>query len=635
MTSRIPIGRPRGLPTAAPASPDAAAGGAPVERSQIPDRFKWRLDRIFPDWAAWDACYAEVEAALPGLAALQGSLAASGAALLAAVEAVHTTRRQLEQALVYAGMKSDEDTRIGDFTARRGKVSSLAVRFSEAVSWFEAEVLAVPADRLAELQAQEPGLALYAHFFADIQRARAHTLPAAQEALLAAAGLMARGAGQVFGAFDNADLEFPSITGADGQPVALTKARYQKLMKSRDRRVRQDAYRAFMDAYGGMKNTLAANMDANVKNHLFFAQARRHAGTLEAALHPDAVPPAVFHALVETVSAHTATIHRYTALKKRVLGLDPLREHDLAVPLFPGGEFEFDYDEACRVMLEAFRPLGEDYVATVKGGIEGGWIDVHENAGKRGGGYSNGVYDTPPFILLNWSDQLGDSFTLAHELGHSMHTYLAAKHQPYVYGDYPIFTAEVASTFNELLLMDHLLKQGTDRQRLLYLLDYHLSQINNTVFRQTMFAEFEHRIHLQGEAGETLTAESLGALYDELLARYWGPDVTFDPERSPLTWSRIPHFFYNFYVYQYATAYAAAVALSRRVLAGGEAEREQYLDILRSGSSRYPVQTIALGGVDVTSSRPLEDVVALFGELVDRVESLLDSPGTANPGDAP
>ncbi|MBE0564449.1 MAG: oligoendopeptidase F [Krumholzibacteria bacterium] len=619
---------------ARPAAPDAPAGGAPVERSAIDDRYKWRLDRIFPDWAAWEACYAQVEAALPGLAALQGTLATSGAALLAAVEAIHTARRKLEQALVYAGMKNDEDTRIGENTARRGRVSSLAVRFSEAVSWFDAEVLAMDEGRLAALQAQEAGLGIYAHFFADIQRARAHTLPAEQEALLAAAGLMSRGASQVFGAFDNADLVFPSVKGEGGEPVVLTKARYQKLMKSPDRRVRRDAYAAFLDAYGALKNTLAANMDANVKNHLFFAEARRHEGCLEAALHPDAVPPSVFHALVETVSAHTATIHRYTALKKRVLGLDPLHEYDLAVPLFPAGEFKFDYDRACAVMLEAFRPLGDEYVATVKGGIEGGWIDVHESAGKRGGGYSNGVYDTPPFILLNWSDQLGDSFTLAHELGHSMHTFLAARHQPYVYGDYPIFTAEVASTFNELLLMDHLLKQGTDRQRLLYLLDYHLSQINSTVFRQTMFAEFELRIHRQGEAGETLTADSLGALYDGMLGKYWGPDVVFDPARSPLTWSRIPHFFYNFYVYQYATAYAAAVALSRRVLAGGEAEREQYLDILRSGSSRYPVETIALGGVDMTSSRPLEDVVALFGELVDRVESLLDRPRNDNPGDA-
>ncbi|HPF69738.1 MAG TPA: oligoendopeptidase F [Candidatus Krumholzibacteria bacterium] len=628
MTRPYAPGRPGGLHD----DDEASAGGSPVERSAIDDRYKWRLDRIFPDWTAWEACYAEVEAALPGLAALQGTLAGSGAALLRAVEAMHAARRKLEQALVYAGMKSDEDTRIGENTARRGRVSSLAVRFAEAVSWFDSEVLAVPADRFAALMAEEPGLALYAHHFDDIQRARAHTLPAEQEALLASAGLMARGASQVFNAFDNADLVFPSITGENGKPVVLTKGRYQKLLKSRDRRVRREAYEAFLDAYGAMKNTLAANMDANVKNHVFYAQARDHAGTLEAALHPDAVPPSVFHALIGTVSANTSVIHRYTALKKRVLGLDVLHEYDLAVPLFPDGEFKFAYDEACGVMLDAFAPLGADYVRTVREGIEGGWIDVHESAGKRSGGYSNGVYDTPPFILLNWSDQLGDSFTLAHELGHSMHSFLAAKHQPYVYGDYPIFTAEVASTFNELLLMDHLLKQSDQRARLLYLLDYHLSQINNTVFRQTMFAEFEHRIHQLGEQGETLTADGLGAVYQELLVKYWGPEVVFDEARSPLTWSRIPHFFYNFYVYQYATAYSAAVALSRRVLGGGTAEREQYLDILRSGCSRYPVETIALGGVDMATSRPLEDVVALFGELVDRVEALLD--GADLPEDA-
>jgi oligoendopeptidase F len=627
MHDPLRTGRPGGLHD----DDEGAAGGSPVERSAIDDRYKWRLDRIFPNWAAWDACFAEVEAQLPGLAARQGTLARSGADLLQAVEAMHDARRKLEQALVYAGMKSDEDTRVGENTARRGRVSSLAVRFSEAVSWFDSEVLEIPQERFDALMSQEPGLALYEHYFDDIQRARAHTLDAEQEALLASAGLMARGAGQVFNAFDNADLSFPSITGEKGETVVLTKGRYQKLLKSRDRRVRRDAFEAFLGSYGAMKNTLAANMDANVKNHVFFAQARRHEGTLEAALHPDAVPPSVFHALVETVSAHTSVIHRYTALKKRVLGLDVLREFDLAVPLFPGGEFKFDYDEACGVMLEAFAPLGEGYVQTVREGIDGGWIDVHESAGKRSGGYSNGVYDTPPFILLNWSDQLGDSFTLAHELGHSMHSYLAAKHQPYVYGDYPIFTAEVASTFNELLLMDHLLKQGGERDRLLYLLDYHLSQINNTVFRQTMFAEFEHRIHKVGEEGGTLTADALGELYQELLVKYWGPEVEFDAVRSRLTWTRIPHFFYNYYVYQYATAYSAAVALSRRVLAGGETEREQYLDILRSGCSRYPVETVALGGVDMATSRPLEDVVTLFGDLVDRVERLLDEASADNP----
>jgi len=604
--------------------PDKTQGGSPVERSQIEGRFKWKLELIFPDWASWEAAFAEIENALADLASRQGSLAVSGSGLLETIEAIHGTQRLLEKTYVFAGMKSDQDTRIGENTARKGRISSLAVRVSEAVSWFDSELLAIEADRLAELVAEEPKLELYDHFFDDIHRARAHTLSADQEALLAGAGLMAHGASQVFNAFDNADLQFAPVEDEDGETIALTKARYYKFLKSQDRRLREDSFASFLDAYGALKNTLAANMDANVKNHVFFSGARNHASTLEAALHPDAVPPAVFHSLIGTVTDNMDTIHRYTALKKKVLGLEPLREFDLAVPLFAKGKFEFSYDEACPMLLDAFAPLGGDYVSTVKDGIAGGWIDVHENAGKRSGGYSNGVYDTPPFILLNWADELGDTFTLAHELGHSMHSWLSVHNQPFVYGDYPIFTAEVASTFNELLVMDHLLKTGDDRQRKLYLLDYHLSQINNTVFRQTMFAEFEHRIHKLGEEGQTLTVDSLGELYQELLAKYWGPSVEFDPVRSPLTWCRIPHFFYNYYVYQYATAYSAAVALSRKVLAGDQKDREQYLDILRSGCSRYPVDTIKLGGVDMATSGPMEDVIALFGSLIDQTEELLD-----------
>jgi oligoendopeptidase F len=604
--------------------PDKTQGSSPVERSQIAGRFKWKLELIFPDWESWEAAFAEIENALPDLAGRQGSLAASGSGLLETIEAIHGTQRLLEKTYVFAGMKSDQDTRIGENTARKGRISSLAVRVSEAVSWFDSELLAIEAKHLAELVAEEQKLELYDHFFHDIHRARAHTLSADQEALLAGAGLMAHGASQVFNAFDNADLQFAPVEDEDGNTVTLTKARYYKFLKSQDRRLREDSFASFLDAYGALKNTLAANMDANVKNHVFFSGARNHASTLEAALHPDAVPPNVFHSLIGTVTDNMDTIHRYTALKKKVLGLEPLREFDLAVPLFAKGKFEFSYDEACPMLLEAFAPLGPDYVSTVKDGIAGGWIDVHENAGKRSGGYSNGVYDTPPFILLNWADELGDTFTLAHELGHSMHSWLSVHNQPFVYGNYPIFTAEVASTFNELLVMDHLLKTGDDRQRKLYLLDYHLSQINNTVFRQTMFAEFEHRIHKLGEEGQTLTTDSLGELYQELLVKYWGPSVEFDPVRSPLTWCRIPHFFYNYYVYQYATAYSAAVALSRKVLAGGEKDREQYLDILRSGCSRYPVDTIKLGRVDMATSGPMEDVIALFGSLIDQTEELLD-----------
>ena len=595
-----------------------------MERSEIAAQYKWRLDKIFPDWASWETCFTSVEEALPQLAALQGTLAVSGSGLLAAIEKIHQVQRQLEKALVFAGMMSDEDTRISENIGRKGRVGSLAVKFSEATSWLEAEILAMDPDHLKGLMDQEAGLSLYAHFLDNIQRGRAHTLPAEQEALLAGAGLMSRGASQVFNAFDNADLVLGEITDETGKPVPLTKARYYKFQKSTDRRVREQSFTQFLDSYGAMKNTLAANMDANVKNHVFFAQARRYEGTLDASLHPDAVPTDVYHSLIRTVSDKAPTIHRLTALKKRMLGLDPLKEFDLSVPNFPEGKFEFSYDEACPLLLEAFRPLGPEYVATVAEGIGGGWIDVHETAGKRSGGYSNGVYDTLPYILLNWADQLGDTFTLAHELGHSMHSWLAVHHQPYVYGSYPIFTAEVASTFNELLLMDHLLKTADDRQRKLFLLDYHISQINNTVFRQTMFAEFELRIHQYGEQGQTLTADYLGALYQELLVKYWGPEVEFDPVRSRLTWSRIPHFFYNYYVYQYATAYSAAVALSRKVLAGGETEREQYLDILRSGCSLYPVETIKLGGVDLTGSGPMEDVITLFGSLIDQVEELLD-----------
>lgn len=601
-----------------------AAGGSPVERDRIEARYKWRPELIYPDWGAWEADCAALEAALPDLAARQGTLAGSGAALLATIEATHEARRRLERLLIFANLRSDEDTRVGANLERKGRAASLSVHYAEAVSWFEAEVLEIAPERLAELFAAEPGLRPFEHFFANIQRGREHTLPAEQEALLAGVGLITRGAGQVFNAFDNADLKLGEVADETGRRVTLTKARHQKFMKSADRRVRREAYEMFLDAYGGAKNTLAANLDANVKNHVFVAQARRYESTLEAALNPDAIPPAVFHALIESVRAQAPVIHRYTALKKRILGLEPLHEYDLTAPLFADGEFTFAYDDSCRMLLEAFAPLGRDYVETVRGGFDGGWIDVHENAGKRSGGYSSGSYDTAPYILLNWSDQLGDTFTLAHELGHSLHTWLASRHQPYVYGDYPIFTAEVASTFNELLTMDHLLRTMDDPRRRLYLLDYHLSQINNTVFRQTMFAEFELRIHERGEQGGTLTAESLNALYLDLLKAYWGPDVVFDPARSPLTWSRIPHFFYNFYVYQYATAYSAAVALSRRVLGGGEREREQYLDILRSGSSRYPVDTIKLGGVDLTSPEPMRDVITLFGELVDQVEALVE-----------
>ena len=603
------------------------APSAAVERSEIPDRYKWNLARIYPDWQAWEQDFTAVEEALPGIAARQGSLDQSARNLLESVEEIMAVRRKLEVVLVYAGMKSDEDARNSDNTSRKGRSSGLATRFAEAASWFESELLTLDPRTLQRFATTEQGLQLYDHYFHDIQRSRAHTLDPEQEALLAAAANMARGASQVFNALNNADLKFPRIKDEEEREVELTKARYLKYIKSTDRRVRRDAFMGMLDSYGNVINSLAANLDANIQNHFFYTRARKHPGTLEAALHPNAIPTEVFHNLLSTVEANLPTVYRYAALKQSSLGLDQLYDYDLSVPLFPAAEFKYEYEEAQELLLTALEPLGQEYLDIVREGYKSGWIDVHENAGKRSGAYSNGAYDSSPYILLNWSDQLGDTFTLAHEMGHSVHTHLTIHNQPYIYGDYPIFTAEVASTCNEMLLMHYLLENTIDRGRKLYLLDYYLSQINGTVVRQTMLAEFEYRAHQASEEGQSHTADTLGDLYQEMQVKYWGPRVVFDSERSHRSWSRVPHFYYDYYVYQYATAYSAAVALSRRILAGEKGAVERYLDLLRSGNSRYPVQTLQRAGVDMTRPQPVQDVFVLFDGLMDEIDALVVEEG--------
>ncbi|MEZ4388840.1 MAG: oligoendopeptidase F [Candidatus Krumholzibacteriia bacterium] len=610
-------------PFSAP-SPDPSAGGAVIrERHELDPALQWRVDRIFADWAAWEAAFAAVEADLDRLGDLRGTLGDGAAALLHAMETLHGVQRRLEVVSIYASLRSDEDTRIGEHQGRRGRAGSLSTRFAEAVSWFEPELLALPDALIDGYLADHEPLRLYAHALDDLRRMRPFTLDPEREALLAAAGNITRGAGRIFSALTDADMDFGEITDEDGQPAPMSHARFALYVRSRDRRVRQAAFETYADAYGRVENTLAATMDANVKNHLFRARARGYDGCLHAALQPDAVPVSVYHNLLAEVRANLGAVHRYADLKKRVLGVDRLHEYDVYVPVFGEAAFKFEYGEACDLLLEALAPLGPGYLDILRHGYREGWIDVHENLGKRSGAYSSGVYDSQPYILLNWAGQLSDTFTLAHELGHSVHSYLAIKHQPYVYGSYPTFIAEVASTFNELLLLDHLLATTDDRRRRLFLLDHHLNQMVGTVVRQTMFAEFELRVHELVEAGQTLTAEAMNTLYLGILGDYWGPAADLDPVRSARTWSRIPHFYYNFYVYQYATAYSAAAAFSRMVLDGGEPERERYLDILRSGCSRYPVETLARGGVDMTTGAPFRDVFGLFTRRLDEVEALL------------
>jgi oligoendopeptidase F len=602
---------------------DFVPGNTASERSAIPHRYKWDLTRVFEDWQAWEREFAAVASDLPRLIKRRGSLGESAAALREAVEDMLDLRCRLEVIVLYASLRSDEDTRISENTARRGRASTLAVRYAEAASWFEPELLATETDRVAEFLQADPRLRLYTHFLDNIRRLGAHTLDPEREALLAAAANMSRGAGQVFNALNNADIRFGAIRDEEGREVELTKARFHRYIKSLDRRVRRETFERCLDSFGALINTLAANMDSNIKNDVFYARARRYAGALEAALYPDAVPTEVYHNLLASMDANLGVAHRYVSLKKRILGLEPLLDYDLYVPLFPHGGFKYGYEEARELMLAALTPLGPEYLDIVREGFTARWIDVHESAGKRSGAYSNGAFGTSPYILMNWSEQLRDTFTLAHEMGHSVHTYLACRNQPYVYADYPIFTAEVASTCNEQLLMHHLLAHTRDQAERLYLLDYYLTQINDIFVRQTMFAEFEHRMHQMGEQGETLTAETLNVLYLEMLHKYWGPDVHFDPERSTWNWSRIPHFYYGYYVYQYATAYAAAVAISRNILAGDKAARDLYLDALRSGSSRYPIETLQRAGVDMTQPEPIQDIFRLFSELLDEVEDLL------------
>ena len=510
------------------------AGRTAVERADVPAEFKWRLEPIFPDWSAWDRAFAEIQATLPGLAARQGTLGRSAGDLLGTLTAIHEVQRRLETVVVYASMRSDEDTRIGDHLARKGRASSLGTSFAEAVSWFEPELLALDPQVVARFLADEPGLRLYEHQLDTIQRLRAHTLDERGEAMLAAAGNVTRSAGQVFLALTNADMRLPVIEDEHGRPVELTHARFSRYLKSADRRVRRDTFAATLGTYGKFRNTFAATLDAVITNHVFYAESRGYESCLKSSLFPNAIPEEVYHGLIREVRAHLPVVHRYTALKRRVLGVPQLAEHDLYVPLFTESEFKFGYGEAQELLLHACAPLGAPYQDIVRTGYREGWIDVHENLGKRSGAYSSGVYDTQPFILLNWSDQLSDAFTLAHEMGHSVHTWLATKHQPYVYGDYPIFTAEVASTCNEMLLLHHLLETNDDLGRRLYLLDHHLAQITGTVVRQTMFAEFELKVHQLGEQRETLTADRFGEVYLELLRDYWGPGVALDPELSPL-----------------------------------------------------------------------------------------------------
>ena len=603
----------------------AAAQGAKLkQRSDIDPKDKWRLEDIYATNAAWDADFKRAESLIPKVASFKGKLGTSGATLLSALEAQDELFDITSKLTVYANMRRDEDNRVAIYQGQADRISSLNSKVGEAVAYFNPELLAISPAKLAQFYKTTPGLRIYKHHLDDIQRTRTHTLSEKEEKLLASVGDFSASPGAIFTAFNNADLRYGTIRDEKNKEIELTKGGFQRALESPDRRVRRDAFRAFNGAYKKFNNTLGQTMNANVKSDEFYARARRYGSAVEASLDGPNVPISVYQNLVSTVGAHVGSLHRYAALRKKWMKLDTLRVYDLYAPLVPDARIDVPYEKAKENVLNGLKPLGEEYLGVFRRGLESGWIDVYETEGKTSGAYNWGSYSTHPYILMNYNNTLNDEFTLAHEMGHALHSYFTHETQPYIYGDYSTFVAEVASTTNEATLINYLLKQEMTKAQRLYLLNYLLEQIRTTMFRQTLFAEFELRTHELAEKGEPLTADAMNGVYRDLMQRYYGPDLVLDSE-AQYEWSRIPHFYNSFYVYQYATSYCAATALSKKIIAEGDPAVQKYLAFLRSGSSEYPIEVLKKAGIDMTAPAPIEATIARFDEVLTEMEKLHDA----------
>lgn len=591
-------------------------------RDEIDPRYKWNLQLIYATDEDWEADFARLEAMLPQLTAYRNTLSAGAANLLGCLQLMDEIGLISGRLSAYATMRKDEDNTNSTYQAQYQRVISLWTRVSAAAAFFMPELLAIEADKLAEFMAAEEGLGIYRQYLDDLARHREHVRSPEVEAVLAEVGEVARAPQSIFSMLDNADIKFPAITDEEGRAVELTKGRYQRFLQSKDRRVRQEAFKALYSTYRRYENTLATALGANVRKDAFYARVRGHTSSLSMALHGGNIPEAVYTNLIETVHRNLPTLHRYIDLRRRLMHLGELHIYDLYVPLVEEVDWRISYDEAVDTVLQALAPLGEEYGSILRQGLKGGgWVDVFETQGKTGGGYSMGAYSTPPYILLNYQDNVESMYTLAHEVGHSMHSYLTRATQPYIYGRYTIFVAEVASMVNEALLTAHLLGQVKEASLMRYLINHQLDAFRTTLYRQAMFAEFELEVHSRVARGEALTPEGLCSYYKDLVQRYHGPNTVADPEIS-LEWARIPHFYRTFYVYQYATGMAAAMALSRQILGEGQGAVERYLTFLRAGSSDYSTDLLARAGVDMTRPEPVQQALDLFADLVGEMERL-------------
>lgn len=587
-------------------------------REEIDEQYRWDLSSIFESDEAFLAALEEAKKLPPRFASFQGKISASAAELLAYLKLDDEAGLILTKLANYAERKSDEDTRESRYQDYSSQVMTLWVSLSSASSWFTSELLSLSEQEMEGFYSQEPELELYRRCLDVIFSRREHVLSPAEEKLLAAAGDMANQPDNIFSLLNDADLTFPDAHDAKGAAHPVTHGSYIPLMMSADRTLRESAYESLYSSYRQFRNTFAATLGAQNKQLKFFAEARRYESALEAALSANEVPTQVYTNLIETVHNNMDTMYKYVALRKELLDVDELRFSDLYVPIVDDVELTFTYEEACDIILEALRPMGENYLALVRRGLSERWIDVYETPGKRSGAYSAGGYGMHPVILLNFQGKLDDVFTLIHEMGHSIHTYLSCANQPVCYSDYVIFVAEVASTCNEALLTRYLLDHAKNERERAYFLNHFLEQFRATLYRQTMFAEFELKVAELTAQGAGITADALCGIYKELNAQYFGDGIALD-ENIALEWARIPHFYYRFYVYQYATGFAAAIALSQRILDLGEQGREGYLGFLKGGSSKPPIDLLRGAGVDMLSPEPVEDALKLFDEMVDEM----------------
>ena len=591
-------------------------------RSEADPKYTWALEDVYANNDVWKADLEKARALPAQLAAYKGHLGDSAQKLLEFLQLGDGISVLFDSLYGYAQRRSDEDTANSLYQGMTSQAMSAMVAVDAASSFETPELLAIPDDKLEQFYQEEPALETYRLALTRIRSKLAHILSDAEEKLLAAAGEMSQAPDSVYSVFADADLKFPSATDKDGHSHPVTHGTYIPLMHSADRVLRKSAFASLYSVYGQFRNTAAALLSAQVKQLKFYADARKYDSTLQASLDGNYVPTEVYTNLISAVHENMAPMYRYVDLRRKLLGVDELHMYDLYTPIVSDVDVNIPYEEAKQTVYDALACMGDDYRAILKEGFDNRWIDVYENVGKCSGAYSAGLRKHP-YVLLNYSGTLDSMFTLAHEMGHAIHSYLSNKHQPVAYSNYSIFVAEVASTCNEALLMQHLLKTTKDKKRRAYLINYFLEQFRTTLYRQTMFAEFELEINRRNERGESLTAESLNALYHELNHQYFGDDIVIDKEID-LEWARIPHFYYDYYVYQYATGYSAAIALSRRILKEGAPAVKDYIHFLSGGCSTDPISLLRGAGVDMASTAPIHEALQLFDELITEMEQLME-----------